>query len=312
VSRKSERLVNLTIVLLASRRYLTKAEIFSKVEGYEGSADARDRMFERDKDELRQIGITIEVGSIDPYFEDELGYRIKKDSYALQIENLTPVDLALLSLAREAYDEQASSETTKSALLKLKASGIEPDSNVMPSIYSKKNSAPQSLKSIIEAISKRGEISFDYLNEELQSENRSVYPYQITHRKNRWFLIGYDLDRDDLRTFRLDRITGEVSVGKKSAVFEIDHNALSKLAEKKTEPEIAEIKVRRGRAHALRQLGELKESGEEWDLILIPFWDAHLLRNHVLWEGTDAIVVSPLSLRDDVINALQETVKLHG
>ena len=56
VSRKIERLINLTIALLATKRYLTKSEIFRTVEGYEGSAETKERMFERDKDDLRSLG----------------------------------------------------------------------------------------------------------------------------------------------------------------------------------------------------------------------------------------------------------------
>ena len=90
VSRKSERLVSLTIALLATKRFLTKNEIFNSIEGCEGEADAKERMFERDKEDLRNLGITIEVGSFDPLFEDEAGYRIRADEYQLEISDLTP------------------------------------------------------------------------------------------------------------------------------------------------------------------------------------------------------------------------------
>ena len=76
VSRKSERLVNLTIALLATKRFLTKDEIFRSIEGYEGSPESKERMFERDKDDLRSLGIEIDVGGLDPLFNDEAGYRI--------------------------------------------------------------------------------------------------------------------------------------------------------------------------------------------------------------------------------------------
>ena len=80
VSRKIERLINLTIALLATKRYLTKSEIFRTVEGYEGSAETKERMFERDKDDLRTLGIVIEVGSFDPLFGDEAGIQIELQS----------------------------------------------------------------------------------------------------------------------------------------------------------------------------------------------------------------------------------------
>jgi hypothetical protein len=85
VSRKTERLVNLTIALLATKRYITKSEIFRTVDGYEGSDESKERMFERDKDDLRNLGIEIEVGTFDPLFEDESGYRIKPENYQFQL-----------------------------------------------------------------------------------------------------------------------------------------------------------------------------------------------------------------------------------
>ena len=103
VSRKSERLVSLTIALLATKRFLTKAEIFAAIEGYEGDAVAKERMFERDKEDLRNLGIEIEVGSFDPLFEDEAGYRIRSDRYQLQIDNLTPLQIGMISLASMAW-----------------------------------------------------------------------------------------------------------------------------------------------------------------------------------------------------------------
>jgi proteasome accessory factor B len=64
-SQKTERLINLTLALLATKRHLTKSEIFKAVAGYGGSPETMERMFERDKDELRNLGIQIEVKGID-------------------------------------------------------------------------------------------------------------------------------------------------------------------------------------------------------------------------------------------------------
>ena len=96
MSRKIERLINLTIALLATKRYLTKSEIFRSVEGYEGSPETKERMFERDKDDLRSLGIVIDVGSFDPLFSDEAGYRIKSETYELDLGEITPTEVSLL------------------------------------------------------------------------------------------------------------------------------------------------------------------------------------------------------------------------
>ncbi|MEY3856475.1 MAG: hypothetical protein RLZZ193_124 [Actinomycetota bacterium] len=127
MSRKIERLINLTIALLATKRYLTKSEIFNTVEGYEGSAETKERMFERDKDDLRSLGIEIEVGSFDPLFNDEPGYRIKQEKYQFDLGEITPIEVSLLSLAAQAWQEASFGEVAQSALLKLKSMGIPGD-----------------------------------------------------------------------------------------------------------------------------------------------------------------------------------------
>ena len=78
-TRKTERILNLTICLLVSDRYLPKSRIREAVEGYHNLSDAAfERTFERDKDELRALGVPIEVGSFDAFFDDEQGYRIRR------------------------------------------------------------------------------------------------------------------------------------------------------------------------------------------------------------------------------------------
>ncbi len=98
-SAKTERLVNLTMALLATSRYMQKSEIFRKVAGYSGTQETKERMFERDKDDLRALGIEIEVASADPLFEDEPGYRIKPEAYQMPIKTFTPTEIGILSTA---------------------------------------------------------------------------------------------------------------------------------------------------------------------------------------------------------------------
>ena len=78
--RKTERILNLTICLLVSGRYLPKSRIREAVEGYHNLSDAAfERTFERDKDELRSLGVPIEVGSFDPLFDDEPGWILSSE-----------------------------------------------------------------------------------------------------------------------------------------------------------------------------------------------------------------------------------------
>ena len=168
MSRKTERLVNLTIALLATKRYITKSEIFRTVEGYEGSAESKERMFERDKDDLRNLGIDIEGGSFDPLFEDEAGYRIKPDSYQFQLGDITSQEVSLLSLAAEAWRGAALDGSALTALRKLHAIGIESDLDSIPELAPHVNTRDKNLQLAITAINSKRKITFQYLSESLE------------------------------------------------------------------------------------------------------------------------------------------------
>ena len=191
MSQKSERLVNLTIALLATKRYLTKAEIFKSVAGYTGEPEARDRMFERDKDDLRSLGIEIELGTFDPLFEDEAGYRIKPEKYSLQLDQLSPTQLMLLSQASLAWKKALLGESAHTALRKLKALGIESDLENLVVDNLSIPEAPIDIPVILDAISEKRELVFDYLSPESEAQARQVFPYRLYRRNSFWYLIAF-------------------------------------------------------------------------------------------------------------------------
>ena len=84
-ARKSERLLNLLIALLVSRGYVDKHRLREVIPDYReaGSEDAFEKMFERDKEDLRALGVPIETGGFDPLFGDEAGYRIPRQAFEL-------------------------------------------------------------------------------------------------------------------------------------------------------------------------------------------------------------------------------------
>ncbi len=127
-ARKSERLLNLLITLLVSRTYVTKERIRTVVEQYREAGDeAFEKMFERDKDELRSLGIPIEVGHLDRAFEDEPGYRVERAAFELPEIDLEPDEAAVLGLAARVWQHAGLAATTSQALVKLKAAGYEVD-----------------------------------------------------------------------------------------------------------------------------------------------------------------------------------------
>ncbi|MBO0843511.1 MAG: WYL domain-containing protein, partial [Nocardioides sp.] len=123
---KTERLMNLFIMLLVQRGNVSKDRIREVL--YAGSSDeAFEKMFERDKEELRSLGVPIETGVIDTLFEDEVGYRINPDQLLLPDIDLLPDEVAVIGLATKVWENASMAEATTEAVRKLTAAGVDVD-----------------------------------------------------------------------------------------------------------------------------------------------------------------------------------------
>lgn len=312
MSRKNERLVNLTIALLATKRYLTKNEIFRNIEGYEGSAEAKERMFERDKDDLRKLGIQIEVGGLDPLFDDEAGYRIRPESYALSLRDLTPTQVTLLSLAAQAWQDAAFTDLSQQALRKLTSIGLDTDSSQLPVLAPKLIGADENLRTALDALTSLTTIEFDYLNVQGVAQRRQLQVYGVQARKSHWYLIGLDTEKGAIRNFRVDRIYGEVKTVGKSQSYQIPNSFEIAELEPAMETPVAVLQVRPGSGHQLRRMATTIETSDDWDLLELPIFDLAYVTSLVLWHGDDVIVSSPAQLRSSVVSALESLVSIHG
>ena len=311
MSRKIERLINLTIALLATKRYLTKSEIFRTVEGYEGSAETKERMFERDKDDLRSLGISIDVGSFDPLFNDEAGYRIKSENYQLDLGDITPTEISLLSLAADAWQGAAFSDAVQSAVLKLSSMGVPADPIDIPGLSPKLANSSKDLEIITGAIGTSDFLTFDYLSPSLVAEERTIIPIALSNKSGRWYVSGVDHGVEEVRTFRLDRIQGTITVQKNKEPFEFPSNFEFDQIEATSAVRIAVIDVRKGKGHGLRALStSIKDLGE-WDQIKIPIYTIEYLTAEILWHGEDVFVHEPSDLRDNIVEQLQALLANH-
>ena len=313
MSRKIERLINLTIALLATKRYLTKSEIFNSVEGYEGSAETKERMFERDKDDLRSLGIDIEVGSFDPLFNDEAGYRIKQEKYQMDLGEVTPVELSLLSLAAEAWQDASFEDVAQKALLKLRSIGVPADDLPIIGNLHKLNDGGQDLSLLSKAISQNQLLEFLYLDADMTVSSRSVVPIALSTRTGFWYLSAVDQDVQEVRTFRIDRIEGGIDVKKGPIDFEppTDFDPKNSLVSS-TSSDVAIIDVRKGKGSSLRAMASSITNVGEWDQLRIPIFNVRSLSSLLLWHGQDVYVQEPASLKELVIEQLEALVKNHG
>lgn len=312
MSRKSERLINLTIALLATKRFITKSEILKTVEGYEGSSESKDRMFERDKDDLRSLGIEIEVGTFDPLFNDEAGYRIKQERYQLDLGDVTPLQISLLSLAAQAWQGASLDDAAQRALVKLSSLGIAVDEANLPHSIPFLSDEGLDIPKITRAISEHQILEFTYRNYDLSLESRRVVPIGLSTRSGYWYLTGVDQSIEEVRTFRFDRVVGTFSVKKGPKNFETPKNFdFENLFERVKNAE-AVIDVRRGKGTSLRALATSTRSVGEWDQLQIPIMDMKTLSALILWHGDDVYVHSPMELREIIIASLKEISATHG
>ncbi|NUO96637.1 MAG: WYL domain-containing protein, partial [Nonomuraea sp.] len=214
--RKTERLLNLVICLLATRRPLSAEQIRQAVPGYDRDGDeAFQRMFERDKNELREIGIPIDVVR-DPW-EDEPGYRIERQSYELPEITLEPDEAAVLGLAAQVWQRASLAEAASGALLKLRAAGVSTDEPVGGpmgggALELRVDTRDPAFPALWDAVRDRRVVRFDYRASGSETVRaRTVEPWGVVSRRGRWYLAGFDRDRDAPRAFRLSRITGPVT-----------------------------------------------------------------------------------------------------
>ena len=302
--QKTERLINLTLALLASKRFLTKSEIFSTVAGYSGNTETMERMFERDKDELRNLGIKIEVRGIDPLFEDEQGYLIQEDTFQIDSNAFTQEELLYLTMAANLWHDSALHDQSKAALLKIQSiSGpIEVDEVNSPVIRDNEDSTTILL--IFEAINNLAQLEFEY-----KGSVRRVNPYGLYTRDGFWYLVAQE--NDVIKTFKLVRISKSVNIVGKSNSFlkpkDFNVKEFLRSSQPNTKSHVV-ILVRKNQALALRKKYEVKEIDSEWDRMEFEYLMVDELIESLLWFGSDVVVLSPKSIREKLIANCEELV----
>ena len=328
---KVERLVNLVIALLSTRGYITAENIRSNVAGYSDSpsSEAFSRMFERDKNELRDLGIPLEVGRVSALDPTE-GYRINRDAYSLPPVELTPDEAAAVAVAIQLWESPELITATQGALLKLRAAGVDvgpldegaPVAIASPAGVPGLRGSEDVLGILLSAIDSRQVVQFPHRPSRAEPyTTRTVEPWGVVTEKGRWYLVGHDRDRDATRTFRLSRIGAEViPIGASGEVTVPDDVDLRKIvaetvAETPTGGQ-ARVWVADGRATALRRAGRSTGAwqlgGRDGDVIEFDIGSSDRLARDIAGYGADAVVLDPESLRDDVLARLHAQAGLGG
>jgi proteasome accessory factor B len=316
-ARKSERLMNLLITLLVSRTYVTKDRLRRVVEAYgEVGDDAFERMFERDKEELRSLGVPVEVGYVDRAFEDEPGYRIERSAFELPDIDLTPQEAAVIGLAARVWQHAGLAAATSDALVKLKAAGVSVDREALNIVQPQLTAEEPAFEPLWEATRTRTPVRFEYrTSRSSRTTARHLRPWGVVSFRGRWYVVGHDTDRGEPRIFRLSRVQGDVVVDGAAGSFEVppgtDLRAVTESLAPPADGRTAEVLVRQGAGHGLRRHATAAPQGADapagWDRLLVSYGAGDAFADEVLTYGADVVVLSPPDVRADVVRRLRES-----
>ncbi len=311
--RKSERLMNLVICLLVSRHFVPKAKLRQLVEDYrEQTPDAFEKMFERDKEELRDLGIPIEIGSVAAGFDDEVGYRIRRSEFELPPLTFTAQEAAVLGLAARVWQHASLAEATSRAVLKLGAEGLATDTEPLAALEPRLPAGEPAFEPLWRAVQARTVVTFDYRRPGTTGpQHRRLEPWGILNWRGRWYVVGHDRDRQATRMFRLSRITGAVQLTGRPRAFNVPEGVdIRAEAARLSPPEelsrVARVKVRAGAGNGLRRrAAALEPAGAGWDVIDLPFHNAVSLAEEIAGYAADVVALAPPDLREAVIRHLK-------
>jgi proteasome accessory factor B len=308
--RKTERLLNLVILLLNTGRPVTAAQIHDIVPGYPDGSEAFNRMFERDKAELRELGIPVSVEGLSNW-DDEVGYRIRPGDYALPDIEFEPDEAAALALAARVWQQASLAEAASGAMLKLQAAGVETGDVSLSGVEAHVTATEPAFEPLWQAVCDRRSVTFLYQRAAAATTTeRHVEPWGVVSWHGRWYLAGQDRDRGEARVFRLDRMQGSVDVSSTPGEFVVPDGAdvRQMVAGSATqEPQrTARIRVRAGAGLGLRRRGTATTpDGDAHDIVDIGFTNADVLADEVAGYGADAVVLEPEDARDAVVGRLR-------
>nr|WP_277605711.1 WYL domain-containing protein [Glycomyces sp. L485] len=302
--------------LLSSRRFQTASKIARTVPGYEHDPEdkraheAFQRKFERDKAELRRIGVPLQSG-VDPYFDTEPGYRIARGDFELPQIEFTDAEAAAVAAAARLWHQPELQSGTAQALRKLRAAGIDVESHAASSPVKALPGTEAALSPLLEAIASRRAVAFDYMGpRDGTPQHRRLQPWGCAAWRGRWYVAGYDLDRAAQRVFRLTRINGNVRLtGPEDAYTipdDVDVLAFASEAEEQHIPSRARVVVRPRTAWGVRrradQIGPRREEGDE---VCFSYTDTPHTASWLASFGSDVLVLEPPDLVKETVTCLQ-------
>ena len=307
-------MLNLLFVLLNSSTPITREQIRERVPGYGDSNEAFERMFERDKAALRELAIPLETKPVDLFHDDVLGYRIDRSDWLMPEFSLSAQERTYLSLAASAWQSAQLSNAAKQAVNSVDAREQNDSLNVPVSLAKGR----KHIAEILSAIANGKTVIFDYVGlKNSEVVRRTIDPWRALLHSGHWYLIGFDQDKGEVRSFRTDRIVGDLVETRHDILEPLPKDfdfstIISNWESSESDASLATILVRPGRAASLRVLATATVIGEDWDELTIPYHHESQLVGLIASACDVARVKSPESLHASVSRVVTTTLSVHN
>lgn len=274
---KAERLLNLFFVLLNTKRPISRNDIRQKVSGYENceSDSSFERMFERDKDELRSTGIKIETLSMDTLFEDELGYRIDQNIFITKVIDWSRDERIMLNLASAIWKNTEFENLAKIASIKT--------GNVTSEISDSDSETINDLnmlnyRTILQSLQSKSALEFQYVAlDDSKPRNRKVIAKRLYRLEKYWYIEAIDIAAQLIKNYQINRIYGQIRLAQAS---QIEVNLLKSLTSPPQEKKSIEVTTTEDSRLLTHITGGLV-AGE--DKISFDYFDSESFVNNILF-----------------------------
>jgi proteasome accessory factor B len=323
-----ERLFSLVLALLSTESGLTKSEILANVQGYRqrfstgGDNASLERQFERDKDDVRELGIPLETIETPGAAGNNqtLRYRIPKGEYDLPDDvRFTPDESALLSLAAMAWREGALSADSRRGLLKVRSAGSEDDDGAgaigVDAYAPRLRARDVAFEPLRSALDRAAAVRFDYITPgQHDARRREVAPLALVQHGGRWMLAAHEFVTDSVKNYLLSRIVGPVAqyeVGQHPAPAGAGERALAEL-DRIWAARTARIRVAPG-SDAERRLARRRDTEtDDAGVLVLHHVDPQILAEELAAFGPEVQVLEPAGLRERVTERLRALVADHS
>lgn len=274
---KAERLLNLFFVLLNTKRPISRNDIRQKVSGYENceSDSSFERMFERDKDELRSTGIKIETLSMDTLFEDELGYRIDQNIFITKVIDWSRDERIMLNLASAIWKNTEFENLAKIASIKT--------GNVTSEISDSDSETINDLnmlnyRIILQSLQSKSALEFQYVAlDDSKPRNRKVIAKRLYRLEKYWYIEAIDIAAQLIKNYQINRIYGQIRLAQAS---QIEVNLLKSLTSPPQEKKSIEVTTTED-SRLLTHITGGSVAGE--DKISFDYFDSESFVNNLLF-----------------------------